>query len=1832
MAGAGQKITEKQLATQVKSGASFLITQPEGEAGSEIESVRRARMDAVVAALKDAGINTGLVTQLDLQNLLGETVKSIEPTDGGLLVTNQDNTTYTVALNLGGLAFNGGYVDEEGWFHLTIDGEDIEGFDPFIIPAGGGGGGSAGSKLVFAMLTSSNMTVLESSGTANISFRFTSVDMESEVPTGTGSLSITVNDTLAETRVITQGEHTINVFNYLRQGSNTVVLSITDAYGATARRTVNITRQTFAMTWNLGNTEICESTLQVNITPTGNGSKVITVFVDGVESQNRTVTTTGRPVSFDLLLGVGVHTIEARGVMTSGGVSMNAEPLLSTVMRVGNGPLVAANLALDTVTQMTAVSIPFRVVDPANNPATVLFYVNGSLYDTQSINRTEQTWTYRPTEAGSLTLSIQCGAGSWSKTITVLSLSDDIQEVTRNLVLKVDPADMTSLAGWDYDGTTITLSENFDTHNGGLMLDEDGVQCIRVKKGDRLTVNYNLFGSDHRRTGCEFKVIYKVTNACAMDATAISCMNGGIGLEVKANSFAVTSESTELTYDTCEEIKTEFECCIDPIGNAENALMMLWESGTPTRVKTYPSGDRFAQTSPVGITVGSDDCDVTLYLIRVYSSNLTKQEIQSNFEADGSDADEMLARHNRNDIYGTDGSTIDPDKLAVACPGLRVMTWHAADMSDSKDKKVTGTLTHRYVQGGARHSWTATGVVQKAQGTSSLRYVDAGCNEDHDFKNGFDLADGSHIDAYAMTDDSIPVTYLNYKTNVASQEHTNNILLAEWFNRFQPHIRPAREADSRVRDTVEGHMCAYFFHNTGDAAVQIGPMTVLPDETVLYSLGCINNSKKNHEVFGENATGDQYSIEVRDNITAQQRFKSDDLSGEDWSGDIHFEFRYLDDSVDQEDAVANFQSFLTWIVSCDAEQAPNTALPTPVTVGGSTYPIDNAAYRKAKYKAEAANWMDMDSILYHQVFTLVFSMLDNRAKNTFWAWNNTESRWHLCFGYDMDTAMGIDNQGELRLDYGYLDTDTIGSAYVYNGHDQVVFAMNRECFATELRNMYISLENAGCFNLDAFADWCDQVQSQAPEALWTEDAWRKDIDTYTVLGATLYLTMLNGKKRTQRRRFLHFQRAFMSSYFTDSNASTDSIIMRGYAPSGELVVEPENVMTITPYCNLFVNVNAANNVYKVRAEAGEPVEVSFESLSSALNNTVIAVYNASMIQDMGSIAHLYPGSIDISHATKLRRLEVGSSIEGYENTNMTDISTGNAPSLEYLNLEGCTALSQAMNLSGNIMLKEVYTRNTAVRSVTFAQYGRLETAYLNAVQSITAKDLYLLETFSMESAASLTTLNVERCAAIDTLALIDAAENIARVRLTGIDWQAAVRQYAAIMRAASVYGMDDAGLDTANAVITGELYFASIGQSKYDRVCAALPDVVVTYGELLEEYTVTFVDALGNTLYVDKTEHGGSVADPVATGIISTPTKAPSVSETYTYYRWNADLTNITEDTVAEPVFTAQTRYYTVRYIDRDPTGVSQDVVKQVDTIVHHGSTRYEGNDLSRDGYVWTGWSATADSVVSDMDIIATYITPLLPASPKDMSQYDYAYSDDPNDESAYTFGELFAIIKSGSVRQYLGGGEVNGEVGKRVKFILDTDLINDTEIIFMLHSIGHYELADGSGMSHADFYMVGLLAGNQRMNPTALNGGGWHSSEMRSWLNNTVYRALPPKLRNLISLSITLASAGNQSTTITQSTDKLRLMSHAEVGFDVAASPYKDEIDARAEQKTFLMYTDNTSRIKKTFNGTGTAQTWWLRSADASSATNFRGVSNGGSAASYSATNTYGVCVGFSC
>jgi len=113
-------------------------------------------------------------------------------------------------------------------------------------------------------------------------------------------------------------------------------------------------------------------------------------------------------------------------------------------------------------------------------------------------------------------------------------------------------------------------------------------------------------------------------------------------------------------------------------------------------------------------------------------------------------------------------------------------------------------------------------------------------------------------------------------------------------------------------------------------------------------------------------------------------WKSADYTGDDWLND--FEARYPDTDPPYTDP-SQLAEFAAWMVSVDPDQATGDALAESVTIvdgeTSTTYTNDTAAYRKAKFRAELGDYVEIQSALFYYLFTELFLMVDSRAKNMF---------------------------------------------------------------------------------------------------------------------------------------------------------------------------------------------------------------------------------------------------------------------------------------------------------------------------------------------------------------------------------------------------------------------------------------------------------------------------------------------------------------------------------------------------------------------------------------------------------------------------------------------------------------------------------------------------------------------------------------------------------------------------------------------------------------------------------------------------------------------------------
>lgn len=163
-------------------------------------------------------------------------------------------------------------------------------------------------------------------------------------------------------------------------------------------------------------------------------------------------------------------------------------------------------------------------------------------------------------------------------------------------------------------------------------------------------------------------------------------------------------------------------------------------------------------------------------------------------------------------------------------------------------------------------------------------------------------------------------------------------------------------------------------------------------------------------------------------------------------------------------------------------------------------------------------------------------------------------------------------------------------------------------------------------------------------------------------------------------------------------------------------------------------------------------------------------------------------------------------------------------------------------------------------------------------------------------------------------------------------------------------------------------------------------------------------------------------------------------------------------------------------------------------------------------------------------------------------------------------------------------------------------------------------------------FGMKNCLATRYQMNASNTNVGGWESSKMRTSVMPTLLAQLPSDLRNVIKEVYKKTSAGNKSTTINTTNDKLFLLSEVEVNGTTIAT-YADE----GKQYPYFKRNNaeaivwgNPNYVKGLSNGDGGSYFWWLRSPNVTDTYGFRCVGGDGIVYYNFASYSYGVSFGF--
>ena len=713
----------------------------------------------------------------------------------------------------------------------------------------------------------------------------------------------------------------------------------------------------------------------------------------------------------------------------------------------------------------------------------------------------------------------------------------------------------------------------------------------------------------------------------------------------------------------------------------------------------------------------------------------------------------------------------------------------------------------------------------------------------------------------SLTATSIPNNFFNLKVNIASSENVNNALFQKRYNDFLLYDSPAHQRDSRIKNDMEFVPAILFVreNKVDEQGNPDGHREFADTNWHFYALGNIGDSKKTDYTRAYDPTDiNEFALEISDNNTNNSQFQTgvylkngvrtiepytvvddvdDDgkltgtqsaksseeditlettaylypidkateweavdeqgkpknmrywgLMNEKFDGDHSFEMRYAylgnyrdGKLVNGDKNTANtileqnsnvWRAFYTWLITSSNQEIQN----------------------------EIDQWCVRRSMAFFFAFTHYYTMIDNRAKNTFWHFAKTGKHRRVSrpvpellhvyevadgevteseteagvwvgkfkapedtsaitagvtyytqyafdmWAYDMDTAAGIDNNGELIFPYGKEDTDDRidgdpTSGKVFNGAGSVFWARLRDNFTSDITSAFTSAD-ASCFNADNLIAEFDRVQNCYPEAIWRLDVERKYIRSFTGDdGSTedhpepIYLTrkntrflgdMMQGRKKYQRRQWIKDQGVYFGSKYKMLNVMDNQFDMVCYTIANQNVMANWD-LTITPYQDMYINVEYAETpITPIRAKANVPVEIDCPFTS--MNESRVRIYGADYIRALAgkpikneqgeiiganSLASFYFRGNDFNHTNKLRELYIGSPDSTYTNSQFVTLNLNeNSPILEVLDLQNCNGLSGTLDVSGCTSLKTVNVEGTSYSSVDLPSSTGIVNLYL----------------------------------------------------------------------------------------------------------------------------------------------------------------------------------------------------------------------------------------------------------------------------------------------------------------------------------------------------------------------------------------------------------------------------------------------------------------------------------------------------------------------------------------
>lgn len=471
---------------------------------------------------------------------------------------------------------------------------------------------------------------------------------------------------------------------------------------------------------------------------------------------------------------------------------------------------------------------------------------------------------------------------------------------------------------------------------------------------------------------------------------------------------------------------------------------------------------------------------------------------------------------------------------------------------------------------------------------------------------------------------------------------------------------------------------------------------------------------------------------------------------------------------------------LNWIASTNFKTATNEVLEdgcdnSPASNPHYGFERDTAEYRKQKFISEFDQYLVEQFMSFYYVMTEVNYMIDSRAKNMMLCSFDQDmdagtGHWFPIF-YDMDTQLGIDNEGKIRFLYDdedyefgkfntladYYDSINEKDNYTFNeitgkweGITNILWSNFSICFQNKIRDMYLRLRGSSLNEKELLKIYNDGQADAWDEVFCNEDAEYKYLRPFLSGEMTeeeekedgsnqnsanrLYASQ--GTRTLHRSKFIRSRLDYLDSKYQYNGTSRWE--MRAFSPANPPANwDPTELtrFTLTAKNTVYVNYGKESDDISYsgkRIEEGNTETIQIPGSGSATEQSIY-LYSGQAYSNLGDLSTKYLGNISYDNKSS----QIGSSLttfqlspkdlsrEYYKEPSSTILSELNVlkatPLIEEFWLQN-TGYSGDVDLQNCYYLKNIYCAGTPIKNITLPDGGVLEKVQLSStINSIQIK-------------------------------------------------------------------------------------------------------------------------------------------------------------------------------------------------------------------------------------------------------------------------------------------------------------------------------------------------------------------------------------------------------------------------------------------------------------------------------------------------------------------------------